>query len=362
MKNKLIVIFIIFFAFLSITSIYSASSILPDYNKYIYIKQGIWYLIGIILIIVIYKLKRGFFYKYDNILYFIGNILLILVLIFGEITNGSKAWFNIPGLGSFQPSELMKIALIIILSNKINSHESKTFKDETFLIMKCLLITLIPSILTFLEPDTGNVIIFFIILISIIFIHGIKRKWYIISLTILSIGITSLFLIYKYNNDLFLSIFGTNIVYRMQRIFDWKNNEGMQLENALTAIGSSPKNGYGLGNTPIYIPEAHTDFISAVIFSNYGLVISILIIFLFLIFDLILISIAINQNKKNKYLLTGIISILIFQQIQNIGMNLGLLPITGITLPFISYGGSSLICYLILIGLILNINKKKKEL
>ena len=135
----------------------------------------------------------------------------------------------------------------------------------------------------------------------------------------------------------------------------------MQLENALAAIGSSPKYGYGIGKTPIYIPEANTDFISSVIISNIGFYLSTGIILLFLLFDILLIILAIKNNNINRYLIVGILSILFFQQIQNIGMIIGILPITGITLPFISYGGSSLISYLILISLITNINKQKKQ-
>ena len=145
----------------------------------------------------------------------------------------------------------------------------------------------------------------------------------------------------------------------MDRIVEWKNKEGMQLENALAAIGSSPPNGYGIKKTPIYFPEPHTDFIISIIFSNFGFYISIFILLIIFLFNINLIFIGLKSSKNNKYLIGGTLSILLFQQIQNIGMNLGLLPITGITLPFISYGGSSLLSYMILIGLILNTNKKQ---
>ena len=145
----------------------------------------------------------------------------------------------------------------------------------------------------------------------------------------------------------------------MDRLLDWKNQEGMQITNALASTGSAPLYGYGIGNIPIYFPEAQTDFISSVYMSTFGYVFSLLFITITIYFDILLISIGIRLKKINKYLLGGIISIVIFQQIQNIGMNLGLLPITGVTFPFISYGGSSLISYMILIGLIININKKR---
>jgi cell division protein FtsW (lipid II flippase) len=144
----------------------------------------------------------------------------------------------------------------------------------------------------------------------------------------------------------------------MDRILDWKNKEGMQLENALASIGSAPLFGYGLTKTPLYFPEAQTDFISSIFICNFGYIVSIIFLLFLLFFDISLIMIGIKQKEINKYLMSGIIGVIVFQQIQNIGMNIGLLPITGVTLPFISYGGSSLISYMILIGLIFNINKK----
>ena len=361
MKNIKILICIILFFIVSIITIYSSTFILSTNYKYIYIKQILWYLVGFLILFILYKKKKEFFYKYDKLLYIIGNILLILVLFFGTKTNGSKAWFYLPQIGSIQPSEFMKIFLIIILTTTLDNYDNKrTFKSELLLIVKCIILVLIPSILTFLEPDTGNVIIYFVILIIMLFIYGIRYRWFIISFILICLfGGIFLYLYFKQKN-MFINIFGTNFFYRMDRILYWKNKDGMQLKNALAAIGSAPMFGYGIKNTPIYFPEAQTDFIISVFISNFGYIISILFLLLCLFFDLSLIFGAIKQKTKNKYLFSGIISIIIFQQIQNIGMNLGLLPITGVTLPFISYGGSSLISYMILIGLLLNVNKKAR--
>ena len=130
----------------------------------------------------------------------------------------------------------------------------------------------------------------------------------------------------------------------------------MELENSLTAIGSSGILGHGYMNTPIYFPESGTDFIFAVYASNFGFIGSILFLLIILYFDYSLIKIFKGiTNINDKLVLSGIIGMLLYQQFQNIGMTLGILPITGITLPFISYGGSSLLSYLIIIALILNI-------
>lgn len=351
MKNYKLLIYIFIFSIISILSIYSSTFILSSNYKYIYIKQIIWYLIGFVLMFLIMKTKKESFYKYGFFLYIITIILLILVLFFGESINGSKAWFNIPKLGAFQPSEFMKIALIIYLSKILN------YKDKNA-IVKAFIITLIPSILTFLEPDTGNVIIYIIIFISLLYLRGINKKWFILITFILTILISIILYIYIFKKEVFINFFSAKIFYRIDRLINWKNKSGMQLDNALSAIGSAPKKGYGLTKTPIYFPEAQTDFIMAIIFSNLGIYFNIFFIILCFMFDYSILKICLTVENKNKYLVFSILSILVYQQIQNIGMDLGLIPITGITMPFISYGGSSLICYMILIGLIMNINKK----
>ena len=133
----------------------------------------------------------------------------------------------------------------------------------------------------------------------------------------------------------------------------------MQLTNALIGIGSAFIFGHGFNNTPIYFPEPQTDFIFSVFASNFGFVPTIMILLLIIYFDMQLIKISMKCNDQYKYAISGILAMLIFQQVQNIGMNIGLLPITGITLPFISYGGSSLVSYMIIIGIILKIENKK---
>ena len=359
MKNRYLFIFLIFYFIVSILSIYSSTFLLNKTYNNIYIKQIIWYLISFILIYFIYKKKKGFFFKYDKLLYVMGNIFLILVLIFGTNINGSKAWFNIFGV-SIQPSEFMKIFLIIILSSTLskNNIKNRSFKNELVIIGKCILLTLIPSILTFLEPDTGNIIIYFIILITMLFIYGIRYRWYLITIIIITIFLILFFYLYSYKQEIFINIFGTNLFYRIDRLSMWKNNESEQLRNALSATGSTSLTGYGIGKTPIYFPECETDFIASIIFSNFGIVFSIIFIIILLVFDILLLKLCLINKKRYKYLLVGITSIIIYGQVQNLGMNLGLFPITGITLPFISYGGSSLITYMILMGLVFNINKK----
>ena len=185
---------------------------------------------------------------------------------------------------------------------------------------------------------------------------------YIICLLIGLIGIGSIIYLYFLESDLFIKFFGTNLFYRLDRIFNWQTGSGLQLENALASIGSAGILGHGYDKTPIYFPESGTDFIFAVFASNFGFLGSALLVALIFYFDTKLIKLITKDIAlTDKFILVGIISCLVFQQIQNIGMTIGLLPITGITLPFISYGGSSLLSYMLMIGIILNIGKDNKH-
>ena len=246
-----------------------------------------------------------------------------------------------------------------MINNFRLDYEEPSIKEEFMFLLKTFIVVLIPSILTFLEPDTGVVIIYFIIYISMLFASGIRLRWFIILGGIILLAIGLVLGCYFTSEKLFVSIFGNNLYYRFERVFNWKSGSGLQLENALAAIGSAGVFGHGYNKTPIYFPESGTDFIFAVFASNFGLLGCFLFLLLLLLFDGKLFFIAIKKIPlTDKFVLAGIIGMLIFQQIQNIGMTIGLLPITGITLPFISYGGSSLLSYMILIGIILNIREE----
>ena len=365
--DKSLIIPIIFFIVISLISIYSSQLLDKSINNLVY-KQIMWYFIGFVLIIGIMLIKNKNIYKYIWILYIFGNILLFLLFIFGKEINNAKCWFDIPGIGTFQPSEFMKIILIIILGNQIdkfnNEHPIPSLKEELIFLIKMGIIVLIPSILTFLEPDTGVVLIYLLITIIMLFIGGIRYRWFIILFTIITITILSIIIIYKINQDLFINIFGSSFFLRIDRLLDWQNQSGYQLSNGIISIGTASFLGHGLNNTPLYFPEAQTDFIFAVYSSNFGLFGSILLLSLILYFDIKLINIAVkSENNISKYVIAGIVGMLIYQQFQNIGMTYGLVPITGITLPFISYGGSSLLSYMIMLGIIFNIsNDNQKEI
>ena len=367
-NNKVYIMFMFLFIILSFFSIYSASMYLSPTLGKLYYKQIFWYLIGIFLIILISKVKLKNLYRYSIFFYAINVILLVGLLLFTKSINGSKSWYVLYGIGSIQPSEFMKISLILFNSYIIYSFykkEKEITLGKEFLLITIILITLIiPSILTFLQPDTGSVIIYFVISFTMLFVSGINKKWFIYIFIIFSIFVAFFLYLYFYNENFFIKIFGSNFFYRMDRIVNWNSGNGMQLNNSLISIGSSGLFGHGFNNTPMYFPEAGTDFIFTVYASNFGFLGCVCLLVFFGIFDIYLINVTKNiYSLQDKYTVIGILSVIFYQQVQNIGMTIGLLPITGITLPFISYGGSSLLSYMILLGIVINIintDKKKK--
>lgn len=357
-----IIIPLIIFAIISVLTIYSAQSLLTDANN-LYIKQIIWYIVGFVLAYFIMFIGNDYIYKNIWFFYGIGVIALIALLIFGTPINDAKCWFTIKHIGTIQPSEFMKIILIITeatLIDKFNKDfPNPTIKEEFFFLIKIGIVVFIPSILTFLQPDTGVVLIYLLITIVMLFISGIRYRWFVLLILLAAIGIGSVLLIYFLNNELFIKIFGTSFFLRVDRLLDWSNSSGYQLENGISAIGAGGFLGAGFNNTPIYFPEPQTDFIFAVFASNFGFLGVILLLGLITFFDIRLIMIANKNNFNiNKYVIAGIVGMLIYQQLQNIGMTFGLMPITGITLPFISYGGSSLLSYMIMAGIIFSISNQ----
>ncbi len=348
---------ILLFFLISIASIYSSESILPSYYNNLHIKQLIWYAIGFIIFVFLLFFKNEKIVRHSKLIYITSIILLIIVLIIGQRVNNTKGWISLGSL-SFQPSEFAKIGLILYISKLLNDfrfEQNITNKKELLLIIKIVIITLIPSILVFIEPDTGAVISYFIIAFILILISEIRIKWSIllILISIIVIGSLSLFYI-KYPNA-FIKVFGSSIYYRVFRIVDWKNNSGMQLENSIISIATSGLYGNNFNNLPIYFPEPYTDFIFSVYTNAFGLIGAITLIIFILLFDYRILNICIKTTKTiNKYIIMGFFISFLYPQIQNIAMTFGLVPITGISLPFISYGGSSLIVSFIMCAFIMN--------
>ena len=258
-----IFICIILFAVISVATIGSAEKLLQE-NNYLMFKQILWYYHGFIIIYLIMFVGNQFLYKNAWILYILGVLSLLLLLFFGASINEAKCWFKIPGIGNIQPSEFMKIILIITLGKLINdfkeAYNNPTIKQEFMFLLKICIVVGIPSILTFLQPDTGVVLIYLLITFVMLFISGIRYRWFILVFAIFGIAIGFVLITYFFNNDLFIKIFGSSFFLRVDRLLDWSNGNGFQLKNGITSIGSGGFLGYGINNTPIYFPEPQTDF------------------------------------------------------------------------------------------------------
>lgn len=338
--------------------IYSSSHIWSEYkfnDPYYYVRhQLIFFFIGLILIYFIRKIDYKLYYKYSNIILLGSFILLILVLIpgLGQVRNGSRSWFGIGSLG-IQPSELAKISLIIFTAKYLSKSEKniKFFKNGTLPI---LLIIFLFFGLIMLEPDFGTGMVIVMSLMFMLFISNIKISFFGIMGTLGLGGIVALIIIAP---------------YRLARILSFLNpwsdplGSGFQIIQSLYAIGPSGLFGKGLGNSVqkhFYLPEPQTDFIFAIISEEFGFLGIMILSILFLTLFYNTIKISLNQKDLfAKYLSFGLIIEIIFQTILNISVVIGLVPVTGVTLPFISYGGSSLLISMISIGIILNISREK---
>lgn len=346
MKKKFLNYFIpiIILCLIGIVVIFSSKSIVSNYYDFLK-RQIIFIILGISLLFLFKRINFLYIEKYCLLFYLFTIILLIYVLFFGSVINGSKSWISLFGI-SIQPSEFTKVALLLCLDKYVKSKYG---------FIKCLILVLVPSILTFMQPDTGTVLFYLVIFFSVFISMGLKKSYYLSLFSFIGLCVVGYFYLYLFQRELFVDIFGTSFFYRTDRIINFMNSEGFQINNALIGIGNGGLIGNGLKYV-IYIPEVITDFMFANILTRLGFIGGIIVLLLFLYLDKELIN-DIFSFKKNKFYVIGLFGLFFYQQFQHILMNIGLFPITGITLPFVSYGGSSLISYFILFGILLNLKK-----
>ena len=343
-----------------ILMIYSSSSIWSNYkysDSFRYLKlQTMFFIIGLLIMIFVSKIDYHLYLKYSNKLLLICFILLILVLIpgLGQIRNGSRSWFGIGGFG-IQPSEFMKLSLIIFTSKYLvnNIKEIRNIKRGVFPI---LLVNLLAFLLIMLEPDLGSGVIILVSVIGLLFISGVNMSFFIKIGVLGLIGLTSLIIAAP---------------YRIKRITAFLNpwadplGTGFQSIQSMYAIGPGGLFGMGLFNSiqkHFYLPEPQTDFIFSIISEEFGIFGIIIVSSLFILIIYRIIKIALSCNELfPKYLSFGIAFQLSFQIILNLGVVTALFPVTGVTLPFLSYGGSSLIITMISIGIVLNISRNNLQ-
>ena len=363
MKNKRVeltlLVSVIIISLLGVIMISSSSYIWAEYkynDPYKYLKnQSLFFIIGIFLMIFVSKIDYKKYFKYANKILLTCIILLILVLIpgVGTVRNGSRSWF---GIGSFgiQPSEFAKLGLIIFTSKYLSNNPNcmKNFKKG---VLPILLITIGIFGIIMLQPDFGTGTILVMTIIGLLFVAGLDLKIFLKFGIVAIIGVVALILIAP---------------YRLKRILSfldpWSDplGSGFQIIQSLYSIGPGGLFGLGFGNSiqkHFYLPEPQTDFIFSIISEEFGVMGIIIISTLFIIIFYNCLKISMKcTDLFGKYLSFGITFGLIFQTILNLSVVVGLIPVTGVTLPFLSYGGSSLLITMISIGIILNISRYEK--
>ena len=358
-ERTFLLIGIILLSIFGLIMIYSASNVWSEYkfnDPYKYIKsQGLFLIVCYIILFIISKISYLEYKKKSNIIFIICTVLLSLVLIpgIGTVRNGSRSWF---GIGSFgiQPSEFTKLGLIKFTS-KYLSNNQKEIKDIKKGVLPILGVLLLVFGLIMLEPDFGTGVVIVMTIIVLLFISGVKMNFF-IKIGILGLlGVASLIIIAP---------------YRMQRIVSFLNpwndplGSGFQIIQSLYAIGPGGLLGLGFGNSiqkHFYLPEPQTDFIFSIISEEFGFMGVLLVTTLFLMIIISGFKIAMKcEDSFGKYLAFGITFGLSFQTMLNLMVVVGLIPVTGVTLPFLSYGGSSLLITMCSMGILLNISSQNK--
>lgn len=364
----ILVLVITVLAIISVTLISSAMGG-GQYSANFSIRQIIYYILGAIMAFLIMIVSPKKIKHNTYLLYFIFCILLIGLLILPEtaitpVINGAKSWYSF-GPISIQPSEFMKIILILALAKTVSRHNqftfNKSFQSDLMLFLKIIGVSIFPMLLILLQNDLGTTLVICAVIAGVMMVSGIT--WRILAPIFIAaiVGGASIILAIIFKPTLIENLLGIKM-YQMGRINSWldpytySSGDGYHLTESLKAIGSGQLIGKGYNHGEVYIPENHTDFIFSVVGEEMGFIGSVvlILIFLFLVFHLIRLASKIN-SQYNKVFIIGYVSLIVFHVLQNVGMTVQLLPITGIPLPFISYGGSSLWSLMTGIGVILSV-------
>ena len=347
----IITLFLIGLFFSLVSTSLIASDKLDTNSYFFFFKHLIFVVIGVAIIFIFSYIDRENLYKISIYSFLISLILLSLVPIFGTEVKGSKRWLDIFFLPRFQPVELVKPFFIIVLSTIITLDNIKQFTLKFFLT---LFLTLLIAFFLIIQPDLGQTLLFGFTWMILIFISGVNLI-FLLSISLIGIILLSYFIFYvpkfEYIKNRILSFFNSDT-----------GTHNFQSDKAIDSISSGGFFGKGIGEGTLKnrVPEAHTDYIISVISEEFGVIVILLILILFLVFIFsIFKKVNLEKDHKIKLILVGSASLILIQAMIHIGVNIRLFPTTGMTLPFLSYGGSSIISISILSGIILNLTKRK---
>lgn len=359
--DKLMLFSMIALMIFGIINIYLAS--MAEYGTLFLKRQSIWFIVCLVALYFVVAIDYTLLKSYTPLFYW-GSILLLIVTMFiGTDINGARGWIRLGPL-SFQPAELAKIATIMMLGKTLEDMNGTINEVKNFFTMAFYAV--IPAIFIVIQPDMGMTMVLFFMVVGIFFIAGLDIK--IIGGGLLSLVVA---IVIVWNSGLIQDYQKTRITSFMNPESD-SSESGYQLRQSLISIGNGGTFGLqgnaitkenSVGYAAQYVPEVQTDFIFASIAEQWGFLGA---CFLFLLYG-ILISrmIAIARTAKDQFgsiICVGLVAYFLFALLQNIGMTIGLMPITGITLPLISYGGTSLLTTVMSIGLILNVGMRRKKI
>ena len=349
---SLIILLFITGLFFSLVSTSLLVSDKLDTNDYaFFLKHLTFVFLGILIIFVLSTISEEKLFNLSPLIFIFSLITLFLVPIIGIEVNSAQRWIDLYFLPRFQPIELVKPFLIIMISLILSSEK---YSNIYFKYLSSFLITLLIALLLAAQPDIGQTLLVFFSWSVLIFISGINIIFLTTSCLILSVILyfsINFFPKFEYIKNRILSFFNTE-----------SGTHNAQSEKAIEAITSGGYFGKGIGEGTLKnrVPEAHTDYIISVISEEFGVIAIILILLLFLIFIYsVFKKVYLEKKERTKLILVGCISLILVQAMIHIGVNIRLFPTTGMTLPFISYGGSSIISISILSGIILNLTKRK---
>ncbi len=342
----------------------ATNGLIPD-DPFSYVKkQALWIVLGAVAAFIVLTIDYTDFMRFSNILYGLNLALLALVVVAGNSSKGSQRWIGVGPL-EIQPSEIAKIVVILTLASYLASREGRI--RSWFDLIPALLHMGVPAALVLLQPDLGTSLVFVAILFGMIFMAGVSWT-YLVVLGGAGLGAVVSVILLQLNG-----VITVLKDYQLNRLIVFLNPEydrwgaGWHIFQSKIALGSGGVLGKGLfagtQNQRHFLPEQHTDFIFSVIGEEAGLVGTILVLLLF--FMLLWRGMQIANSAKDVYgtlVVTGIVSMWLFQLFINIGMTMGTMPITGLPLPFVSYGGSSLLTNAVGVGLILNVYMRRQKI
>ena len=338
----LILVFVLGIAFIGLLTI---KSIAPSS----FLQQLIWLVLGLALFFLFSQINYKVYQKASWWFYLGSIVFLLITFIFGKVTRGAVRWIQI-GSFNLQPSEIVKPFLILFLASFFSDEQENSLKK----VFQSFLFLLLPVVLIFLQPDLGSSLVVVFIWVALVLAKGIKAKWFLVGGGFLAIFLP---LGWHFLKD-----------YQMQRIYTFLNphaddlGSGFNVIQSMIAVGSGQIFGRGLWRGTQshlkFLPEKHTDFIFASLAEEVGFIgiLVLLALFFFLLWRILILA----KNARDQFahfICLGVFSLLFIQIFVNIGMNLGILPITGITLPLISYGGSSLLSTMLCLGVVSSLSR-----